>query len=160
MQTIHLGDLLVKHRVMTAAQRDEVLAAQKSRGGPFGAIAEEMFGISPQAVETAWAEQYASFAPHVDPRSCPIQPLALDLINRRQAWQFRVLPLELRGDELLACTTQDALPRALKFAGWRLGHAVRFMIAEPLALGEAMEKHYPMAGMSARLFTAPVSQAG
>ncbi len=160
MRTVHLGDLLVQHGVLTPEQRDAVLAAQQARGGPFGAIAEELFGVSPHAVESAWAEQYASFAPHIDPRTFNVQSRALELINRRQAWQFRVLPLELKGDDLIACTTQDALPRALKFAGWRLGHAVQFVLADPIALGEAMEKLYPMAGMNARTFTQPISQAG
>ncbi|MBS0198385.1 MAG: hypothetical protein JSR77_16665 [Planctomycetes bacterium] len=148
MRSLHLGDLLVRHGVLTEGQRDEVLEAQRERGGAFGAVAEEMFGVSPSAVERAWAEQYAAFAPHVDPRSYNINPRALEAISRRQAWQFCILPLEISKDDLLACTTQDHLVRALKFAGWRLGHACQFVIAEPLHLGETMCKHYPMAGMS------------
>lgn len=156
MRTVHLGDLLVRQGVLTERQRDEVLEAQRSRGGPFGAIAEQMFGVSPQAVEKAWAEQYAHLAPHVDPRGFPVQSRALDTITRRQAWQFRLLPLEWRGEELIACTTQDALPRALRFAGWRIGHMCRFVLADPMALGEALEAHYPMAGMNAAMLTEPL----
>jgi hypothetical protein len=148
VRTLHLGDLLVKHGVLTPAQRDEVLVAQKSRGGPFGAVAEEMFGISPEAVERAWAEQYAAFAPHVDPRTYDISHRTLDVISRRQAWQFKMLPLDVAGEEVVVCTTQENLCRALKFAGWRLGHACQFVLAEPPALGEALLKHYPMAGMT------------
>lgn len=149
MRTVHLGDLLVQHGVLTGSQRDEVLIAQKSRGGPFGAIAEQMFGVSPAAVEAAWAEQYATLAPHLDPRSLELPQHVLEMISRRQAWQFRVLPISFKGDELVMCTTQEALPKALKFAGWRLAHVCQFVIAEPLALGEAMERHYPLAGMTA-----------
>ncbi|GJQ29105.1 MAG: hypothetical protein HBSAPP03_09890 [Phycisphaerae bacterium] len=156
MHTLHLGDLLVKHGVLSAAQRDAVLEAQRVRGGPFGAIAEQMFGVNPTLVEQAWAEQYASMAPHMDPRAYPVSARTLEIISKRQAWQFRLLPLEMTGRELLACTTQEALPRALKFAGWRLGHGVRFVIADPKALGEALEKHYPMAGMSADMMLEPV----
>lgn len=148
MRTLHLGDLLVKHGVLSASQRDEVLLAQRARGGPFGAVAEEMFGVSPSAIERAWAEQYAAFAAHVDPRTYTINPRALEVISRRQAWQFKILPLDLAGDEVVACTTQDNLVRALKFAGWRLGHACQFVLAEPLPLGEALAKHFPMAGMT------------
>lgn len=156
MRTVQLGDLLVRHGVLTERQRDEVLAAQASRGGPFGALAEEMFGISSASVERAWAEQYATLCPHVDPRLCQISPRALEAVSRRQAWQFRVLPLEWRGKDLIACTTQDALPRALKFVGWRLAHMCQFVLADPRALGEAMEKHYPMAGMTAEALLSPV----
>jgi hypothetical protein len=159
MRTLHLGDLLVRNGVLTDAQRDAVLAAQRERGGPFGAIAEEMFGISAASVEHAWAEQYAHLCPHIDPRIHPVQHRALDAISKRQAWQFRILPLQWNGDELIACTTQEALPRALKFAGWRLGHMCQFVLAEPSALGEAMVRHYPMAGMSVETITGPMEAA-
>jgi len=148
MATVHLGDLLVKHGVLTPVQRDEVLTAQKARGGPFGAIAEEMYGVSPAAVERAWAEQYAAMSAPVDPRLYSINPRALEVITRRQAWQFRMIPLEFNGDEVLACTTQDHLVRALKFAGWRLGHACQFVLTDAASLGEALARHYPMAGMT------------
>ena len=148
MATLHLGELLVKQGVLSESQRDEILAAQHSRGGPFGVIAEEMFGICPAAVEKAWAEQYATFAPHLDPRTQNISPRALETITRRQAWQFCILPIELHGEDLLACTTQEHLTRALKFAGWRLGHSCQFVLAEPAHLGEALCRHYPMAGMT------------
>lgn len=148
MATLHLGELLVRHGVLSDSQRDEILAAQKSRGGPFGVIAEEMFGVDPGAIERAWSEQYASFAPRLDPRVQRINPRALETITRRQAWQFCILPIELHGEDLLACTTQEHLTRALKFAGWRLGHSCQFVLAEPQHLGEALCAHYPMAGMT------------
>ncbi len=151
MSTIpHLGELLVKSGVISASQRDQVLEAQRMRGGPFGAVAEEMFGISPLTVEKAWAEQYSMFAAHVDPRTYNVMPRALEVITRRQAWQFHVMPLTFQGNDLLACTTRDSLVRALRFVGWRLGHACQFVLAEPLQLGEALERHYPLAGMSAQ----------
>jgi hypothetical protein len=145
---LHLGDLLVRDGVLTIEQRDRALHAQRARGGPFGVIVEEMFGVSPCAVEKAWSEQYASLARVVDPRRVAIDPQVLSLVDRRQAWQFRILPLALRGDGLLACTTQSSLVRALRFAGWRLGHSCQVVLAEPTHLGEALAEHYPLAGMS------------
>ena len=159
MRTVHLGDLLVQHGVLSSEQRDQVLLAQRDRGGPFGVIAEEMFGVSPGAVERAWAEQYSHLCPHVDPRVYPVQARALEAISRRQAWQFRVLPLQWKGEELILCTTQDALPRALKFAGWRLGHICQFVLADPVAMGQAMELLCPMAGMTAAMITQPMEAA-
>lgn len=150
MKHLQLGELLVQHGVLTIEQRDQVLEAQRHRGGPFGVLAEEMFGIAPNAVEKAWAEQYASMTPVIDPRTFSVQGRALEVINRRQAWQFKVLPLEINGGNLVACTTRDNLVRALRFAGWKLGHQTHFLLAEPLPLGEAMCEHYPMAGMTAQ----------
>lgn len=153
---IRLGDLLVRHGDLTPAQRDQILTAQRDLGRPFGVLAEKMFGVKPEAVERAWAAQYASIAPNIDPRVERVDPDALALVERRQAWQFHVLPMRFVSpeenslaatDELMVCTTQDSLVRALRFMGWRLGHFCRFVLADPVELGEALMRHYPMAGM-------------
>jgi bifunctional non-homologous end joining protein LigD len=38
--------------------------------------------------------------------------------------------------------------RALRFAGWKIQASCFFVLSEPEMLGEAMMKHYPMAGMT------------
>lgn len=151
MRTVHLGDLLVRQGVLSESERDQVLKVQAQAGRPFGVIAEELFGVEPEAVERAWAEQYAHYAPSVDPRSFEVEEDALALINRRQAWQFRLMPLRCHGNQVILCTTQDNLVRALRFAGWRLGQQCQFALTDPRALGEALERYYPLGGMSAEL---------
>ena len=145
--TLRLGDLLVRNGALTEAQRDSVLDYQRLTGRPFGELAERLFGVGQQAVEQAWAEQYAMISRRVDPRSEPVEAEALSLIDRRQAWQFRLMPLRFDAGEVMVCTTQDHLVRALKFAGWRIGASCYFVLTDPTALGEALMKHYPMAGM-------------
>src|SRR5690606_14849299 len=116
---LRLGDLLVRNGALTEAQRDSVLDYQRLTGRPFGELAERLFGVGQQAVEQAWAEQYGMIAQRVDPRTERVDAEALSMIDRRQAWQFRVLPIRFEAGELMICTTQDHLVRALKFAGWR-----------------------------------------
>lgn len=146
--TVRLGDLLVKQGVLTHAQRDRIVEVQLTSGRPFGELAEALFGVSPEAVEAAWATQYGMLAPRVDPRRYSPTPDALALINRRQAWQFGVLPLEFDERELVICTTEFHLVRALKFVGWKIPSPCYFVLSEPAALGECLDIHYPMAGMS------------
>ena len=146
---MRLGDLLVKRGVISESQRDSVVEHQRLTGRPFGELAERLFGVSQASVEEAWAEQYAMIARRVDPRTERVDPEVLGLMDRRQAWQFRVLPLRFEADELLVCTTQEHLPRALKFAGWRIRAACFFVLADPMALGAALMRHYPMDGMTA-----------
>jgi hypothetical protein len=146
--TLRLGDLLVRRGILTESQRDSVLESQKLTGRPFGELAERLFGIDQSSVESAWAEQYAMIARRVDPRGEPIDVEVLGLIDRRQAWQFRMLPMRLDADEVMICTTQEHLVRALKFAGWKIQAPCYFVLAEPLALGEALMKYFPMGGMT------------
>lgn len=149
--TLRLGDLLVGKGVLTAAQRDSVLEYQRLTGRPFGELAERMYGVCQSVIEQAWAEQYASIAPRLDPRRETVEGEALALVERRQAWQFRVLPLRFDDQELMICTTQEHLARALRFAGWKIQASCYFVLTDPLKLGEALMRHYPMAGMNAGL---------
>lgn len=145
---VRLGDLLVRRGVLSAAQRDEALAHQERQARPLGQIVEEMFGLAPTLVEQAWAEQYAQLTRRVDPRREEVDPRVLTLIERRQAWQFSVLPLRADGREIMVCTTQDALTRALRFVSWRVPRLCYFVLASEPALVEALETHYPMDGMT------------
>lgn len=142
---MRLGDLLVKRGALTPEQRDAVLEAQNGSGRPFGAIAEGMFGVHPRIVEEAWGEQYAEFAEEADPRTADIADGVLDLIDRRQAWQFAVIPLSVSNDgELLVCTSPRHLARAMRFTGWRLDRPSKFAICTNDALVLGLGKHYPM----------------
>jgi hypothetical protein len=149
--TVRLGDLLVRKGVLTEAQRLKVVEYQRSMARPFGELAERLFGIRPGVIEEAWAEQYAQLTRHVDPGKEEVDPEVLPLIERRQAWQFRFLPLRFDGQELMACTTRENLVRALKFAGWRLVDPCYLVIAEPEALGQALMKLYPLSGMTPKM---------
>lgn len=147
--TIRLGDLLVEHRCLTPLQRDQILLAQRTTPRPFGVLAEELFGVAPSAVEHAWAEQYATIAPRFDPRLHAIEPEILGLLERRQAWQFRVIPVRREGDEHVFVTSADNLARALRFTGWRVPGPCTFCICDPETLTIALGMHYPMEGMDA-----------
>lgn len=144
--SVRLGELLVSHGLINEQQRREILEAQNASGRPFGLLAERMFGVSPRDVEQAWAEQYSHFAEHIDPTTAELAPDALASIERRQAWQFRALPIRFDRGELLLATDAASLPRAMRFAGWRLSTPCRFLIADPESLSAALQAYYPMAG--------------
>ncbi len=152
---VRLGDLLVARGVISEDQRQRILSVQAHSARPFGVIAERLFGIDPRGIEQAWAAQFATLAEHIDPRQCWPTPEVLQLIERRQAWQFRVLPLRYEDSELIVCTAEPFLARALRFVGWRIASPVSFVIAEPEALGESLSKWYAMAGLDAETLAAP-----
>ncbi|MBL8764116.1 MAG: hypothetical protein JNM07_07595 [Phycisphaerae bacterium] len=148
---LRLGHLLVNRGVITEDQRANILDEQRITGRPFGELAENMFGVSPKDVEAAWAEQYASLAEWLDPREEPTDPAALNLITRRQAWQFGLLPLRFEGEELRIATTQEHLVRALGFSSWGLGVPCYFVLAKRDEMAAALMKHYPMQGADQHL---------
>jgi hypothetical protein len=146
--TLPIGHLLVEQGVLTEKQCAQVLEEQALTGRPFGEVAEEMFGVCGKAVEKAWAEQYSQMAEWIDPAAAQVDPAVLGLITRRQAWQFRILPVCQKGDTLTLCTTKDHLVRAVNFANTFMDSTCYFVLADPDELGNALMRYFPIDGMS------------
>lgn len=144
---VRLGEFLVKQGVLNEAQVDEILEAQKESGRPFGDLAERMFNIPPETIESAWCDQFTQVSAHVKPIDEAIDPDIFGVIERRQAWQFGVVPLRREGQEVVMVTTRSHLSRATRFAGWHMREPVYFVLCEPGELEEALKTHYPMDGM-------------
>lgn len=145
VQQLRLGEILVEHNVLSEQQVFEVLAAQRREGVPFGVLAERMFDVTVDSIERAWIEQYQRTTGIIDLRSEHVDVETLRLINRRQAWQFEILPLRFEPTgELLVAAGSNRLARAVTFAASRLKPIVYFRIAESRQLREFLQKHYPM----------------
>ena len=147
---LRLVDLLVEAGVLSEDQVGQLLEEQKEGGVPLGVLAERRFGVEPAAVERAWARQYAGLTRAVDPELEVFHDSALALVTRRQAWQFRVLPIRFEPHELMIATTVEHLPRALRFAANVIGYPVFFVMADSESLGRALCRHYPLPGMTSR----------
>lgn len=144
---VPIGELLVNKGILSALQSKEILERQQATHRPFGEIAEELFGIDGRDVERAWAEQYAKITKWVDAVLEPCDPMVRDLVSRRQAWQFRVLPLGYDGGDLMVCTTQESLVRAMNFAVRQIPTSCYFVLSTPENLASALMRTYPMDGM-------------
>ena len=144
MPGIQIGQLLVEQGVLTVEQVRHILQVQKMSHRPFGDLAERLFGINPKAVEDAWVEQYLRVAGVVDLEEQEIETECLRLLNRRQAWQFHLLPLHREDQAVNMATTPENLVRSVNFATRKLDEPVHFLIAERQQLREFLMKHYPV----------------
>lgn len=144
MAGIHIGELLVEQGVLTQQQVRQILDVQRTSHRPFGDLAERLFGVRPEAIEDAWVQQYVRVAGVVDLDEQDIDVECLRLINRRQAWQFHLLPTNRGPQSLHVATDADNLVRAVNFATRRFDEPVCFLIAERRQLREFLMKHYPV----------------
>jgi hypothetical protein len=138
-----LGSILIKRGVLTEIQVKQILEQQRKVARPFGDLAERMFGVDPEAVEKAWIEQYLTISEEVDLDLQRIDIHVLRVLNRRQAWQFRMLPLRREGEQLVAATSADQLSRAVNFSWRRLNEPIYFLIARRPQLERFLMEHYP-----------------
>jgi len=148
MQTIRLGEIMMEMDLLDEQQIEQILTEQRDRGGTFGEIAERLFDIHPEDVEFAWASQFRELTGICDIRDVDVSEDAVQCITRRQAWQFSVLPISKKNGELLIATTVENLARALRFVTRTVDSPCSFVITEPVWLGEALQEHYPMAGLT------------
>jgi len=158
---IRIGQILVQQGVLNDQQVLEILEAQKRNGLPFGVLAERMFEVTVESIEEAWVEQYTRVTGGVDLAQMEIDAEALKLINRRQAWQFEMLPVHFeRTGELLMAATRQRLARAVTFAAHRLEPVVYFRVAESRQLREFLRKYYPMPEVSEEILQQARDLAG
>ncbi len=144
MPGIQIGQLLIEQGVLTDAQVQEILEAQKDSHRPFGDLAERLFGVNPKAVEDAWVEQYIRTTGVVDLEETRVETDCLRLLNRRQAWQFHTLPTNRDGGELGIATSAENLVRAVNFSSRKIDEPLYFLIAERDQLREFLMRHYPV----------------
>lgn len=146
--TPRLGEVLARQGLLAEAQVDHLLTLQAENGRPIGALAEEHFGVSAEAIEDAWVTQYAHRTRTVDPVTETPREDARVLVTRRQAWQFGVMPMALDGDTLVLATTPRHLRRALRFAFGVLDRPAYFQMTTDARLAQALDRWYPMPGLS------------
>jgi len=79
----------------------------------------------------------------VDLNDIQIDTECLRMLNRRQAWQFHLLPVGRR-PELEMATTAETLVRSVNFSARTLDEPVHFILAERQQLREFLMKHYPV----------------
>ena len=142
---IRIGQILIEQNVLSEQQVFEVLQAQRKKHLPFGLLAEQMFDVTLESIERAWVEQYSRFTGELDLSKCEFDADALKLINRRQAWQFEILPVRYDADgDLMLAASPRRFARAVTFVANRVEPVVFFRLADSEQLRSFLREHYPM----------------
>jgi hypothetical protein len=144
VKEIQIGQLLVRQGALTEAQVRHILAVQKVSYRPFGDLAERLYGVSSDAVEDAWVQQYVQECGVTNLDTLNVEIDCLRTINRRQAWQFRILPANRQSGTLSIATDAEHLVRSLNFTTNRIEEPVSFVIAERRQLRDFLMRHYPV----------------
>ena len=148
---LRIGDLLLRQGALTEAQVEHILTVQKTTGRPFGDLAERLYGVEPEVVEGAWVRQFVANSPPVELKREIPNPVCLSMVDRRQAWQFHVLPLCRAGEHLRLATSAGSLVRAVNFSARHFDEPVDVFLARDADLNEALMRHYPVPAHMARM---------
>ena len=149
---MRIGEMLVTTGLLSPEQVEVILRKQQSHPEPFGLLAQRLYGLDPQKIEDVWTETTIRMSSIVRPDTNAIDQNVLDLLTRRQAWQFRFLPM--RFDEegvLVAATTKDHLSRAVRFATRVLDRPCVFVLTDAEYLAAKLEEFYTLPGLDERI---------
>ena len=144
-----IGKVLIEREVLTPAQVQQVLDRQDGRRDerPFGAIAEEAFGIDEQDVLEALAQQFATSSPTGDLARQRHDDRCLPIITPQEAWDALVLPLRLERGELVAATTHETLPQAIRLLQRAVFVPFKFIIVDVGPLERHIAQRYQFEGV-------------
>ena len=142
---LKLGELLVRQGLLTDPQVAHLLDVQAAVHRPFGDLAERLYGVDPRAVADAWVKQFCDQTRERDVRHERVETDWLPLLQPRQAWQFRMMPLRREWDHLLVATDARGLLKAVNFAAAAFPMSPCFVLADAASLRAMLMRHYPVA---------------
>ncbi len=141
---LRLGEILVAIGVLNQRQVDHILDVQAVNTRPFGDLAERLFGVDPKVVANAWVDQFVARHAPRDVGAEAAEKRWLDLLDRRQAWQFRIVPLRRENGHLLVAADGRGLLKTVNFTARAFPLTPCFILGEERSLQALLMRHYPV----------------
>jgi hypothetical protein len=149
MRRVLFGELLGRLVRLSGHDVSEILEDQAASRRRFGEIALAWGLCQPQHVWQAWWAQLSNQTPQVDLQAIGIDAQALSYLPRGLAVAYGVIPLRTFKDQLVLAATPDSLKRAKSELPGLLVKKVKFVLAEPAQVREAITTYYPRTTVSA-----------
>jgi hypothetical protein len=144
MAATRIGEILKSRGLLNDEQIGKILERQKVTGESFGSLAATEFGVQEAELWRAWAMQIIEYCPRINPSTLKIPERALAFLSAREAWSYRMLPVDLNENELVIATTADRLPNAMAMAQIRSPVPAVFAVADRDELEETIRLVYKM----------------
>ncbi|MGC4032475.1 MAG: hypothetical protein QM754_12240 [Tepidisphaeraceae bacterium] len=143
---MRIGQILSQTVPLSEHDVEEILQEQHVSRQRFGDAALALGKVRPQQVWEAWIKQLRETPIDLD-RVTPDSP-AIDALPRSAALALKVLPLRLRGNELVVAFASENSPdlNALERA---TGYQVIAIAAKSETIARTLAKFYPAVGVSA-----------
>jgi len=138
-----IGELLLKHNLITQQQLDEALKLQKQSGGKIGSILLRQGVITEQQLLQFLSEQFN--IPAIKLSEFKIDPEVLKLIPAEVAKKYNIMPIALKNSTLVVAMVDPTNIFAIDDIKFLTGYRVEPMIASENAILSALDIYYQTA---------------
>jgi type IV pilus assembly protein PilB len=149
--------MLVKSRLISYAQLEEALKAQKAAGGRIGTVIARLGFCSEQDIISFLGLQFG--VPSADLEQWPpIDPSVISLVPSELATRHKILPLHKAGNVLTIAIADPTDIFAVDDVRFQTGYNVDLVITSEMGIIRAIERYYGGAsGLRLRELAAPAS---
>ncbi|MDF2179138.1 GspE/PulE family protein [Aliiglaciecola sp. CAU 1673] len=137
---MRLGDLLVHENVISEAQLQQALEAQRQTGRKLGNVLTDLGLLSEDQLLTFLSQQLN--VPFIDIGRRNLEPAVVKLLPEVQARRFRAIALENNADHILVGMSDPADLAVLDNLAKMLPKAVRVAVVRESQLLAALDRHY------------------
>ena len=138
---LKIGELLLKHGLITKEQLEEALKKQKELGKRLGSTLVELGYITEKQLVEVLAKQLG--VPAIDLSNVEVPEEVLKLVPPEVCFQYEVLPLARKGNVLFLAMVDPSNIQALENVKFMVGIDVEPVIAAESSLRKALERLYP-----------------
>ncbi len=141
---VRIGELLLKEKLITADQLQQALAQQKSNGGKLGFNLVKMGFVKDEQITALLSKQYG--VPSINLAQFKLDPTIIKLVPNETARKYQIIPLSRSGSTLTIAMTDPTNVFAMDDIKFMTGYTVEPVVASEIAITEAVDKYYPVAG--------------
>jgi type IV pilus assembly protein PilB len=142
MSPPRMGEMLKRIVRLSDLDLEEILQEQSANPRRFGEVALSLGLCTPMDVWRAWYGQLAVHTPRIDLGEFGVDSQAVDQVSREIATQYRLIPLRVFGNQIVAAISEDAPMPATSELAMRLKKEIRFVLAPAWQIDLAISAHY------------------
>ncbi|ANM28551.1 type II secretion system protein E [Acidobacteria bacterium Mor1] len=137
---VKLGEMLLKAGLITPAQLQEALEAQKANGEKVGFNLVQLGYVKEDDITQLLSEQYG--VPSINLRHFEIDESVINLMPSEVSQKYLVLPVNRTGATLTIAMADPTNVFAMDDIKFMTGYNVEPVVASELAIREAIERYY------------------
>jgi hypothetical protein len=144
MARVRIGEILSRMGQLNEHDIDEILQEQSASGHRFGDIALAWGMVEPTHVWRAWCDQLGDGPQMVDLDQIGIDSQATAHLSGDVARRLGIMPVRLLDGELVLAISNPTQAEALEQMHEMFRASLRFVVAHPRKIQEAIDRYYPL----------------